>query len=189
MSNVFGSFDQVDPAHMKVSAIEADKKRSEQFLAWKNLNIPTSLLLKHILCKKLLDKANFLTTAARKKPVLEKSLRETLLFIKKLFETLYKENKSSDYLFAQNLSTHWHLLLEAKEEMTTSHSLEAFIKKIHSYPPNVDHSLGYYLTEFTGEKWLPFPFMDILSSLHEDALLHKSKSHLATWIHAIDSLL
>ncbi len=194
MTGSLDSFDPSAPEHLKVSPIEADKKKEsieipfkKQLLSSNDLTRLTLLSLLHARIQKFLIK---------QEGSLAKDLFGTLEHIKKLLETLMKEDASQNYLFAEDLSKHWHLIIRYVEEDSRNkrtppylEPLKKWIQIVDTYPEDNDHSLGYYLTRFTGEKWLPFPFMELLYNLHEEALLHKEKSVLSTWIATLSSLL
>ncbi|MBS0585662.1 MAG: hypothetical protein JSR76_05110 [Verrucomicrobia bacterium] len=194
MSGIHGSFDKNDPSHVKVSAIEHDKQKDTIF--WKHLVIPKEILIKHILYSSLEEKLGRLKKEIATKPLLNKSLREILTHLKTLLEELTKENRSSEYRYAEKLSTNWHLLSrsilalsETNPSSSQLYTLQMFVKKVQDYPKGVSHSLGYYLTEFTGEKWLPFPFMDLLNALHEEHLIKGDSSTLSSWLSSLNFLL
>ena len=85
--------------------------------------------------------------------------------LKKFFVSL-KELASADLShdtdFLLKLSHHWNQFLEYFSLWTFSGSeeesrLQAFFSAINDYPRGERYSLGYYLSEAAGEKWIPFP--------------------------------
>jgi hypothetical protein len=65
-------------------------------------------------------------------------------------------------------------------------ALEPFVNEVYSYPKDAPYSLGYYLTEHAGYKWIPAPFMEILLSLHFEYQKNKENSLLQKWIKTLD---
>ena len=61
------------------------------------------------------------------------------------------------------------------------------IEEMRLYPLGADHTLGYYLSEYVGQEWLPFPFIDILSTLHKE-YQENASSILGGWISLLDAL-
>ena len=184
-----------DPDKFKVSQTYPDKQPSKD-IKFKNLRFKSeiiqSLYIRQLLetkTKELLDKKK------EEKSTIAIDLQTTLKKLKHLFGKLAIENCSQDYRFADELSKYWHAMLYKKERGERSSmeqymgSLNLFIKKIEEYPNKTDYSLGYYLTKYTGEKWIPFPFMDILSALHENAILKKNRSILHDWIQTLSYIL
>lgn len=117
------------------------------------------------------------------------ALKQDLLELKKLFTLLSTEDLSHQLEFIQKLSLLWHKIREDCNPISLSLSkgsdflkkIANFIQIINHFPLNEDHSLGYYLQEHVGEKWVPFPFMELLQGLHEEHQI-QSKSHLSDWI-------
>ncbi len=114
------------------------------------------------------------------------SSRIHLLLLRGELETLKKENKSQDTLFLHRMADIWRKLLDDQQNAP---ALSPFLGKIQSYPEGQQHTLGYYLSEYVGEKWLPFPFMELVSKLHFEHTHNPINSTLYHWILQIDSLL
>lgn len=118
------------------------------------------------------------------------ALKQDLLELKQLFISLSIEDLSHQLEFIQKLSLLWHKIIEDCNPISLSLSKGSdffkktmdFIQVINHYPANEDHSLGYYLKEHVGEKWVPFPFMELLQELHTDYQKTQDKSYLANWI-------
>jgi len=117
--------------------------------------------------------------------------------LKKSFNILKEEDQSQNSLFAQKLSDLWHTLLDHMAELKLLdpkkhqeiEKINIFMNEIKHYPKNTDHTLGYYFTEYAGQKWLPFPFMEILKELHNNYQENPEKSHLLRWTKEIDDIL
>lgn len=121
-----------------------------------------------------------------------KSARETLLLIKSSFEMMMNEDRSQDAQFLKQLSKLWQEALEHSIELSQtgwSKQLKRFIKDIESYPENEEHTFGYYLDEFAGQSWLPFPYMELIQKLHHQHELDPPSSLLTRWTRMIEEIL
>lgn len=124
-------------------------------------------------------------------------LIQYLSSLKSALSKLATEDQSYNPEFIQELSDAWHTLIEATstfEWMVRKNAQEIakvkfFIEEVRNFPPGEEHSLGFYLTQFAGREWLPFPFMDLLYSLHEAYQTDKVKSQLNVWILHLDSII
>jgi hypothetical protein len=192
--NIPEKFDKSDPLNIKIVGIEADKKQSIE-VPYKNRTLSSKTLTKLSLFLKLQEKIEkFLY--GHDNILLQKNLFTCLRILKLELDALSKKNVSQEYQFSEELSKNWHAILDFINQHNNHldqelyiHQLKKFIESVHSYPKNSDHTLGYYLTKFIGKDWLPFPFMEILEALHEDAMLNKDKSILAIWIKEIEEII
>lgn len=117
--------------------------------------------------------------------------------LKELFEKLKAKDLSQNIQFCETLSRLWHAIKKELDLVKKAKSstlidlkkLDALLKEIGLYPAGTEHSLGYYLTQYTGEKWLPLPFMEILASLHTQFVEKKEGNELGSWTFQLGSLL
>ncbi len=121
-------------------------------------------------------------------PKAHPNANETLQEFKKLFNLLKQEDRSQDIDFSNNLSTCWNQIL-VHSRAIQSHALRSFIKEIQSYPKGEEHTLGYYLTEYAGQNWLPFPYIELLKTLHTTHLQTPTTSTLTRWTRELDQLI
>jgi hypothetical protein len=123
----------------------------------------------------------------------EKEVRDDLHLLKGSFESLKWEERSQDVEFLNGLSEIWHRALEDrmrfKQSAAFSAAFRAFVKKIQNYPEGQEHTLGFYLTEYTGEKWLPFPYMELIQRIHEEYQSDPAASALSFWILELEQLI
>ena len=116
----------------------------------------------------------------------ETEVREHLLAFRASFKTLRAEDRSQDVVFLNGLSTQWHFLLEDLLRFRrTSPFLTAFrgfVRELQSYPPDEQHTFGYYLSEYAGQSWLPFPYLSLIHRLHQEGTV------LDGWVVQIDNL-
>jgi hypothetical protein len=108
--------------------------------------------------------------------------------LKNIIESLKDKDRSQDVDFSNTLSSCWNktLILSRKH---LSAPLRAFIKEIQHYPKDQDHTLGYYLTEYAGQNWLPFPYIELLKKIHEEHLTSPATSALSRWTRELDHLI
>lgn len=115
---------------------------------------------------------------------------ENLKSLKTAFETLKKEDRSEDIHFLNHLSKLWnHLLEDALQNSSLAEQTKALIKKIEHFPEHQLHTFGYYLSEFAGQKWIPFPYMELIQKLHTEHAKSPATSVLSEWTALLDQLL
>lgn len=123
----------------------------------------------------------------------ETEVRETLLLFKAALETMMKEDRSQDAPFLKRVSQLWQKTLEQSLNLKASsplgRQLRAFIKEIETYPENEEHTFGYYLDEYAGLQWLPFPYMELILKLHRQHEADPGSSLLARWAALIGEML
>jgi len=140
------------------------------------------------------------TIKPRGQAVVLSTLSDLAAYLEKFKENLIllsREDQSFNPEFVHNLALSWHALVEAvrmmdileRKRKTEVWALQSLVKDIGDYPPKEDHTLGFYMVDFIGKEWLPFPFVELLSSLHADFQVMKEKSTLASWIAAINQII
>src|SRR5690606_20457287 len=111
------------------------------------------------------------------------SFKENLIRLKTSLDLLKNEDRSQDIHFLSDLSQSWNQAvaesLEYNEE--ASFIFKLFVKKIMHYPENQSHTFGYYLTEYAGQKWIPFPYMDLVQKIHTEHEKNPDTSALTEW--------
>jgi hypothetical protein len=125
------------------------------------------------------------------------ALKKDLYHLQKTWRELIEADKSREIGFIETLSQHWKQLTYTLQNLEfLGRAKDPFFKKVNhlknqiaSYPPHHLHPLGFYLGQSPGNTWLPFPLMEILSALHQDAQLQKEKSLLQSWCSSIDLLI
>ena len=116
--------------------------------------------------------------------------------LKSLLEIMRDLDQSNNSPFCHQLSKVWIALLQDVKILSITKrkvaidlkQLFALMERIDHYPPNEDHNLGYYLSNYAGDVWLPIPFREIVNQLYSDHLLHQKMSVLTQWIDRIDAL-
>lgn len=190
-----------DPApyeEIRISEIEKDKKGKEEFYK----GLPTSeakplVLGSLVSCFKKIFNIFF---SKGKSPLLffdQQQMAEDVAAFKKLLEILSRDDQSHNPEYTQQLSGLWHNLLDDCNSILASSEsapgnlakLKIFIDEMQHYPPHEDHTLGYYFTEYAGKEWIPFPFMEILQQLHEEAVQTPQKATLIKWLENLTDIL
>lgn len=141
---------------------------------------------------------NILDLLTKKKTITsihkETILSNKLQSFKIMLIILTNKNESHRPVYIEKLSQTWNSLnnvLPATRVNTTlpkEIKLQNLIESIQNTPPGEDYSLGYYLSEHVGQAWAPFPFMNILDTLHKDYLTFAEKSTLGFWIATIQEI-
>ena|SRR3990167_7501770 len=185
---------------IKVSPIESDKKyrekgrEEENAEAVKNTSILYGSLL--IIVKKFTSffgKNDSENIDQYSQDYLVKSLKS----LQELLQSLKKIDQSENSQFYQQLSEIWHELVDqveifARTRIATHvdiNKVKTLITDISYYPLNEDHKLGYYLTQYAGESWLPIPLIQIIKNLRKDYLSHKKASVLEKWMELLREII
>lgn len=142
--------------------------------------------------KKVLDLFEHTTEQGLSTSAQEMVLEHLVLFQAAL-ETLKMEDRSQDSLFLNKFTELWHQLLEDsysfRRHTLLSMKIRSFIKALQHFPAHQEHSLGYYLTEYAGQKWLPFPYMEMIRRLHTDHNKSQENSLLSNWSKEIEEMI
>jgi len=184
----------------KVEKLEADKKVKREFErdadeAQATKPYETSNFLLVALATTLRRASSFFPRATARENTLSKadSIYDTLIAFKHQLAKLKENDHTTDAHYTQILSELWHHLLEHFEALNFRNPdrirFKHLIETLNTFPPDEHRSLGFYLTNYAGDEWLPFPFLDILRHLFRDYLTKKEKSNLAELLRKIDSLL
>jgi hypothetical protein len=166
--------------------IEKDKKDKEPYPPGPNRELSKYQLFAIFtaLFKKILNffasKDKSQMTAVERQQILE-----DLLSLRKMLQILGNQDQSHNPEFTHYLAELWHNLLEDCQHIASEDpnilKIKNFINKVNTFPPSGDHSLGYYLAEYAGKEWLPFPFMDMLHQLHRQYQENPHTSELNEW--------
>lgn len=121
-------------------------------------------------------------------------LHKEIVTIKKSLLSLKEKNLCQDKDFLNHFAFIWMKFLKdydyyvLKNEKATD-LIKKIIDEVNEYPKNSEFSLGYYISEFAGYQWVPFPYMEMLQNLHLENKKDPINSHLSKWISIIDQLL
>lgn len=123
----------------------------------------------------------------------KKEAKENLVEMQKALKILTKEDRSQEAPFLKELSQFWQKMLEDslhfKKMTPLAIHFKTFIKDIASYPKDQDHTFGYYLSEYAGQSWLPFPYMELIQKLHSLAEKNPSDNPLAKWVFSLEKII
>lgn len=115
----------------------------------------------------------------------EKNLIAHLKGFQGQLKKLMEEDHSQDIPFLEDFSKHWQEILELsilfKKLYRSAKIIKQFIRKIASYPEGKEYTLAYYLSEYAGEKWIPFPYLEMIKELHLKHQKNPSLSPLTEW--------
>ncbi len=122
-----------------------------------------------------------------------KEIQKHLLRMRSILDTLKREDRSQDSPFLNEFSHIWHALMDDadnfKKTTAWTHHFRSFLKAIQHYPEGQEHTLGYYLTEYAGKTWLPFPYMEMIAKIYREHQKVPIESTLELWTKRIDELL
>ncbi|MDJ0651406.1 MAG: hypothetical protein QNJ27_00075 [Simkaniaceae bacterium] len=182
----------------RVNPIEADRHAKESFnreaVEEKERIHLYGAFLVHF--KKLLD---YFETGEREaaRGISAKGLPGSLKKFKVLLGMIQDLDQSENSGFCQQLSEAWVCLLQDVQMYSSSKKKQGIDVKqlsllttaIDHHPQNEQHKLGYYLSHYAGENWLPIPFRDILKGLYCDHVVNQKNSILSQWVQMIEDLL
>ena len=123
-------------------------------------------------------------------------LLKELESIRKLLVTLRNKNESKNLKYIEDFSKTWDSFKKTCSPInkTTDNNsiielkILSLIKNVENFPKTEDLTLGYYLSEYNKENWAPFPFMDILETLHNEEQNPLKKGILTYWITLTEEL-
>jgi len=123
----------------------------------------------------------------------QEDVLDHLNLFKEALEILKTEDRSQDSHFLNKLADLWHHLLEDsysfRRHTLLSIKIRTFIKELQHYPEHHEHSLGYYLTEYAGQKWLPFPYLEMIRNLHASYKKSPTNCLLSIWSKEIQEMI
>lgn len=129
---------------------------------------------------------------SRPEPALKKRNLSPLSNFKKFLVTLQTEDRSQDASFLNDLAKAWQSVLEMSLEEHPNEEKEKIsmlLKKINTYPENELHTFGYYLSENTDQRWVPFPYMELIQKIHKGYENKPENCPLSEWINLIDEII
>jgi len=184
----------IDPyGHLKVEKIEEVTSADEKE---KKLN-PKSVDKKKFIYLTFLNFfLNTLNLFNKKKysKIEDTPIFKELQTIKSSLESLKEKDLSKEADFLNFFAYLWLKLFNdyknyhITNEKTIS-DIKELIKNIYSYPEGSEFSLGYYISELAGMKWIPFPYIELLKNLHLEYKKDPINSHLQKWIDLLNSIL
>jgi len=186
----------IDPfKHVKAQKIEKigqDEEKEKKNLIQRPV---TKKLFIYLAFLKILSNTLKIFKNTKKAQKIEQTpIHQELQTIKSSLESLKEKDLCQDTDFMNHFAFTWMKFLKdyedyslISENITTL--IKKFISEIYSYPKDSGFSLGYYISEFAGYKWIPFPYMEILRNLHLEHLKNPENSHLKKWTDFLDEML
>jgi|SRR5579872_1346934 len=182
-----------------IHKLEKDKKGKEEYPKKENEASQKKTLFFSALLFSLKKNLSFCTPIqfSKSEPLDKNQLINDLVSIRGVLTALRKEDSSERTEFTQQLSEMWRLLLEDCEKAHFQQisdreqliQIRLFIERINTYPLDEEHSLGFYLTHYVGQKWLPFPFIEMLRQLYIEDQQDPAQSHLQEWISHLNGII
>ena len=176
---------------LKPEKIEKDRQDKEKFEnnpKRKGLQVFAKIIL---LYKQIVTTLSEWTNKASSASI-DRFVKQDLEEMKKSFEVLKKLDCSQDMDYISQLPELWHQFIEDgnhyKDGAVLGPLIQNWISEIKNYPPNQEHSLGFYLMEYADHKWLPFPYMEMLRDLHLEHQKNPDQSKLNQWTKALDEI-
>lgn len=125
-------------------------------------------------------------------PIVHVQAVKNLNALKNSLEILKAEDRSQDMQFLNLLSSYWNKAIEESVEYENHKAaalFKIFSKKILNYPEHQTHTFGYYLTEHAGQKWIPFPYMELIQKIHQEHEKNPTASVLREWTRLLNDLI
>ena len=180
-----------------VQPLPQDKRRKEPFEEEEKKEDSPFLFFASVM--RLFEKCTsfFFKRTAEKEVAHKVEVTSDLKALHQLLLRLAREETSRRPEFVQAFSLIWEKLVSDarsfdlfKKQNPLEHAkMLQLLETIRNYPPFSDHTLGHYLQKHVGQRWFPFPFMEILERLHDDFALFKDKSELGAWIIDLSDLI
>lgn len=193
--NPIGSQRRDPYENYKIEPVELDKKEKEKFEGEGSAGRPKKWAVAAFLAVQLQRFADYIQSSLEKGLTAkeEAAARENLLAFKAALETLKSEDRGEDANFLNRLADFWHMMAEDSRRLKKNTPLAVqfsnFIQSLKDYPPQQEHTLGYYLMEHAGEKWIPFPYMELIHRLHADHQKTPASSPLNIWTKQLDQMI
>jgi hypothetical protein len=136
----------------------------------------------------------FFKNNKKPKSIVKTPIHQELQTIKSSLEALMEKDLSQDTEFMNFFAFIWMKFLKDYSDYTLKNKditnlIQKLITEINAYPEKSEFTLGYYISEFAGYKWIPFPYMEILRNLHLENKKDPQNSNLKKWIDLLNSML
>jgi hypothetical protein len=177
---------RIDPSVQRIQKVKNDKENLDLHASETSAD-----LLLAAFCAFVKQTAERLSSDARNEIIYQEDIVTDLKTFCDLLHQLIQMDVSDHAPFVQNLAAAWHRLLKdirtleilEKKETEFLKRIKSTLNLIRSYPPSSDHPLGFYLEQSPGQQWLPFPLIELLRTLHENAA-----SPLFQWCQKLEKL-
>ncbi len=186
----------IDPfEHVKIQKIEEigkDEEKEKKALTQKP--VTKKLFVYLTLLKIFSNSLKIFKNTKKPKEIDQTPIHQEIQTIKSSLEALKEKDLCQNTEFMNFFAFIWMKFLKDYDDYTLkSTEITSLIKKLISeinlYPKDTDFTLGYYISEFAGYKWIPFPYMEILQNLYLEYIKDPEKSHLKAWVDILDEIL
>ena len=181
-------FDPLKDQYLRIEPVGPDKQ--EKDIQLNDVHLLSSDLFNYIALTLLQEPIEDFAPAKEEG---QKNKQRLLERFSLLLEQLKEKDLSQNLEFLTSLAlTYQHLLDDWSEHPTDTENADylffMFTQKLNTYPNDKDMSLHKYLAKTRAVEWLPFPFMDILHTLHREAVTSPDHCHLSLWISQLTSI-
>ncbi|MFA6118348.1 MAG: hypothetical protein WCT85_03680 [Parachlamydiales bacterium] len=185
----------IDPfSHLKVEKIEeiAEEEKKDKF--FKPQPVDKKLFLYLSFLNLLSSTLSFVNKKKKHTPLNKTPIYQELLNIKSALESLKEKDLSQDPQFLNFFAFTWIKFFNDYKQYSISDEkinnlLKDLIQNIYSYPQDSGFTLGYYISELAGSKWVPFPYIEMLKNLYVEDKKNAQSSHLKKWIELLEDIL
>jgi hypothetical protein len=183
------SIPPIDPSKRVQRIDDHQQEREKRPVEPSPSSLRALLALSYFICKKI---SSFFPYSSSQENI--SHIKESLKNLQKDLQTLTSQQLSQNTPFLSDLSSCWNNFLDSFVPFSLIQNpfifkTQSFIDELQHYPKNAEYSLGYYLSEFAGEKWIPYPYMEMLQKLYELFQENPADNPLQKWISDIDELL
>ena len=197
-ANITSGFDNIEERYRQLaddfSSKTAEKKPNPKE---EEIQKTTSSLL-HEFANLLKDASLASKTKEHRMLFLQKDrIKEVLLEFRNMLSILIQTDESYNPDFVLQISVIWNHIIDTSGfvKMVDIHKsircdlLQQLIANLENYPQSSDFSLSYYMMHFPGESWHPFPLMEMLRNLHQEAHNDLDSSKLKEWVSLLDAII
>lgn len=185
----------IDPfEHVKVQKTEAIGQDEEAKTPLVQKPVIKKMFLYLALLKILSNLLKIFRSPQKPKELDQTPIHQEIQSLKSSLDALKEDDLCQNTQFMNFFAFIWMKLLKdypnyffKNAEITSL--INKLIQETNSYPKNSDFTLGYYISEFAGYKWIPFPYMEILRNLHLEHKKDPENSHLTLWTDLLDKIL
>jgi hypothetical protein len=184
----------IDPFERKKVEKTEEKQSKEDSKKFKNKPVLKKMFIYLTVINSMSNVLNYFTKNNKKKSLESSSILNDLMLFQKSLHSLMEKDLSNDPEFLNYLAYIWIKLLndfnqsEIKNDQIKD-TLKKFIFLIKNYPKNQEFTLGYYLSNLAGYKWVPFPYMEMLKNLYLENKKDPNTGNLRKWVEEINNLI
>jgi hypothetical protein len=184
----------IDPFERKKAVKIEEKQSKEESKKFKYKPVLKKMFIYLTILNSISKVSNYFTKNNKKKSLENSLILNDLMLFQKSLHALMEKDLSKEAEFLNYLAYIWIKFLNdfnqfEIENERVKDKLKNFIYSIKNYPKNQEFTLGYYLSNLAGYKWVPFPYMEMLKNLYLENKKDPSTSNLSKWIEEINNLI